>query len=614
MMTTTETTAAGTYQQVSLGAIVPSTTNPRKSFDEASMADLIASVRAAGVQQPVLLRPRGEGFEIVCGERRFRAAKAAGLETIPAILREMTDNEALEAQIVENLQRTDIHPMQEAEAYAQLVEHAAGWAKPGQPARVAHTLTAEDIAKAVGKAVPYVAQRMKLLQLILVARELFEQNYITLGHALLLARLTSDDQDKAVRALLNGSGDYAKMSTLDVFAARKKNIATNDHAKHSRLVEMTEGELKAWIADNVMLKLKTAPWDLEDAQLVPAAGPCTSCPKRSGSNAALFADMTPDQDVCLDAACFGVKHKAFIVLTTKRAAEAGEPLLKLTTKSGHKKLPEEVTDKLTFRNGQWLKAKKGSCAAVRSGILIDSSSQWSQEKYSAGDIASVCVDQRCKVHKHTVEAIVKGGGNGSKPVAESWEVRQAREKKEVAELRSKEEPILRAVYDAMLAKLTPASLYLQSLVLDSAESNAGEICAEMGVVIPKKTREASILALKEFLAKATMEQMHKVAFHAMLIEELYPSDWTLRDNPKRVRETLWGAAKLLGVDAAAIAKAATPKPVKVASEPKPAAKKAVVAKKGVKSKPVKLSAEGKKRIADAMKKRWATARKKKATG
>lgn len=606
------TEAVGTYGQISLGVIIPSTTNPRKIFDDAGMADLTASVREAGVQSPILLRPAHDSdgdslpgtYEIVCGERRYRAAKTAGLETIPAIVRELDDNEALEAQIVENLQRAGVHPIEEADAYAAMILRGGKFG----PAN------AEDVAKRVGKTVPYVAQRLKLIELSGVAKDLFVEGHVTLGHALLLARLTHADQDRAARELLSASGDYAKMSTAEVFAARKKNLATNQYVQHSRLVSDTEGELKDWIAANIMLKLKAAPWGLEDAQLVPAAGSCAACPKRSGSNAALFADMTADQDVCLDAACYGVKHKAFIVLTTKRAAEAGEPLLKLTTKSGHKKLPDEVTDKLTFRNGQWLKAKKGSCPAVRSGILIDGSSQWSQEKYSAGDIVSVCVDQRCKVHKHTVEAIVKGGGKGSKPVAESWEVRQAREKKEAAELRAKEAPVLRAVYDAMLAKLTPASLYLQSLVLDSAENNAGEICAEMGIAIAKKTRDGAIAALKEFLAKATIEQMHRVAFHAMLVEQLHPSDWTLRDNPKRVRETLWGAAKSLGVDPVAIAKAAAPKPVKVAPETKPAAKKAVVKKAAAKKSAVrKLSPEARKRIAAAMKKRWAASRKK-ATG
>src|SRR6266702_1311964 len=174
--------AVGTYEQVSLGAIAPSTTNPRKNFDDAGMADLTASVREVGVQQPILLRPtargrffakagdlrggasvvvylchpkstndgqynivetfsagtkeenfelvtaeaeernRSKGFEIVCGERRFRAAKAAGLETIPAIVRELDDETAYQAQIIENLQREDLGPLGHAMEIAKLAE------------------------------------------------------------------------------------------------------------------------------------------------------------------------------------------------------------------------------------------------------------------------------------------------------------------------------------------------------------------------------------------------------------------------------------------------------------------------------------------------------------
>src|SRR4051812_38349679 len=113
--------------QVSLGAITPSPTNPRKRFDDGGMADLTASVREAGVQSPILLRPMFDAddgellrYEIVCGERRFRAATAAGLTVIPAIVREMDDGDAYQAQIIENLQREDLGPMEEAESYVVL--------------------------------------------------------------------------------------------------------------------------------------------------------------------------------------------------------------------------------------------------------------------------------------------------------------------------------------------------------------------------------------------------------------------------------------------------------------------------------------------------------------
>lgn len=599
--------------QVPLGEIQVSSTNPRKSFDSDGLDELTASIKELGVQVPLLVRKMfdpddGEllSFELVAGERRLCAATRLGMETVPCLVREMTDEQARETQIVENLQRADVHPVEEALAYRSLIE-AAAW--PKDTNILAQDLKPEDVAKKVGKTAAYIAQRLRLLDLEETARLLFVENHITLKHALLLARLTPADQERAVRELLEGSGDYSKMSVAEVFAARKKNIATNSYSRHSRLVDMTEGELKEWISSQVMLKLKNAPWDLEDAKLVPAAGACTSCPKRSGSNAALFSDLTPDQDVCLDAACYGNKSRAFVVLSTQKAEAEGEPLLKLSAKSGHKKLPDPVTEKTVFRLGQWVAAKKGSCTATRRGILVDSSGIYAQTKYSSGDIVNVCVDQRCKEHKHTVEAVVKSGKGSTQPT-ESYEVRQKREKAEEDALRKKEEPILRAVYDAMLAKLTPAAMYLQSLILGEAQHSASLICKEMGIEYSKN----AAVALKEFLAKATLEQLHRVAFHAILIKHLSPNGYWLRENPKRIREELWEAAKFLGVDASAIAKAMSKAAEKAVVAKPAAAKKAAPVKvvKGVKSKPAKLSPEAKKRIADAMKKRWAVAKKKAA--
>ncbi len=103
---------AGLYL-IDLSRIDPSKTNPRKRFDAAAMAELTVSVAAHGVIQPILVRPTGSRFELVAGERRFRAAQAAQLSAIPALVRDLTDLEALELQVVENLKRADLHPLEE---------------------------------------------------------------------------------------------------------------------------------------------------------------------------------------------------------------------------------------------------------------------------------------------------------------------------------------------------------------------------------------------------------------------------------------------------------------------------------------------------------------------
>jgi ParB family chromosome partitioning protein len=124
-----QTQSSGSFESIPLEAIRPSSTNPRRNFDETALNELAASIGEAGVTQPILVRPIpnpadiyiAEGYEIVSGERRFRAAKLAGLEEIPAFVRELDDRTALEIQMIENLQRADLHPMEEAEGYRALM-------------------------------------------------------------------------------------------------------------------------------------------------------------------------------------------------------------------------------------------------------------------------------------------------------------------------------------------------------------------------------------------------------------------------------------------------------------------------------------------------------------
>ena len=151
---------------IKVSLCVESETNPRgKDFEDASFKELVASVKEKGVLVPVLARPReGKEFEIVAGNRRFRAAKKAGLDVIPAHVVEMTDDEAQEAQIVENLQRADVHPLEEGEAYRKLIEDGGR--------KVA------DVAVKVGKSESYVRQRLFLTNLSDKAKKLYRKNEI----------------------------------------------------------------------------------------------------------------------------------------------------------------------------------------------------------------------------------------------------------------------------------------------------------------------------------------------------------------------------------------------------------------------------------------------------
>jgi ParB family chromosome partitioning protein len=156
--------------ELPIGSIKPNSFQPRKAFDEETLADLTASVRELGVLQPILVRPSGEGeFELIAGERRWRAAKRAGLQTIPALVKEVTDAASLEQAVVENLHRQDLNPLEEAAAYQQLIED--------------FQLTHDELAARVGKSRAAISNTLRLFQLPPTIQRLVAESQLTAGHA-----------------------------------------------------------------------------------------------------------------------------------------------------------------------------------------------------------------------------------------------------------------------------------------------------------------------------------------------------------------------------------------------------------------------------------------------
>ncbi len=178
-MSPTATAAGPALRTILLTALVSSPHNPRKHFD--AIEELAASIQQKGIRVPLLARPVNGHFEIVAGERRFRAAKLAGLTEVPAIVEDLNDHDAREIQILENLQRRDIHPLDEADGFRALMAFDKAY-------------TVEAIAAKVGKDPSYIYKRLKLTDLIPDAREAFEQDEITAGHAMELARLSEERQ------------------------------------------------------------------------------------------------------------------------------------------------------------------------------------------------------------------------------------------------------------------------------------------------------------------------------------------------------------------------------------------------------------------------------------
>ena len=150
--------------------IEPNRDQPRKQFDEEALSELSASIAQHGILQPLLVRPLpGGGYQLVAGERRWRAARMAGLEEVPAVIRELTDREAAELAMIENLQREDLNPMEEAKGYQTLME--------------TYGMTQEEAARAVNKSRPAVANALRLLQLPDEVAEMVAEGRLSAGHA-----------------------------------------------------------------------------------------------------------------------------------------------------------------------------------------------------------------------------------------------------------------------------------------------------------------------------------------------------------------------------------------------------------------------------------------------
>jgi ParB family chromosome partitioning protein len=171
--------AGRTLLTLPVDAIERSAGQPRKRFDEAALEELAASIREHGVVEPILVRRHGARYRIVAGERRWRAAQRAGLQEIPAVVRDASDRQAFELALVENLQRADLNPIEEAEAYDVLAQDG---------------LTQEDVAKRVGKDRSTVANALRLLKLPEEVRDLVREGALDMGHARAILGLEGPDE------------------------------------------------------------------------------------------------------------------------------------------------------------------------------------------------------------------------------------------------------------------------------------------------------------------------------------------------------------------------------------------------------------------------------------
>lgn len=164
---------------LSISEIVRNPNQPRKTFDEDKLAELADSIRQNGVLQPILVRRKGQKYEIVAGERRYQASKLAGLKEIPAVVREIDDDKVFQLALIENLQRSDLSPIEEAKGYKQLLS--------------SQSLTQEELAKILSKSRSAIANTLRLMDLPVEVQHMMEQGLLTAGHARAILAVPSEE-------------------------------------------------------------------------------------------------------------------------------------------------------------------------------------------------------------------------------------------------------------------------------------------------------------------------------------------------------------------------------------------------------------------------------------
>jgi ParB family chromosome partitioning protein len=229
-----------TLREIPVDEVLPNPNQPRGTLDEAKLEELAASIKEHGIVQPVVVRPLGDRFELVAGERRWRAAQLAGLRTVPAVVRSLDERQAMEIALVENLQREDLNPIEQARAFAQLVGLG---------------LTQEQLAVRLGVSRPAIANTIRLLTLSDEIQELISRGSLSAGHARTLVGLDQDRQRRLAAAVIRQGLNVRQTEELaradaadkDMKRAAADRVTARDpevRAVEARLREMLGTEVR----------------------------------------------------------------------------------------------------------------------------------------------------------------------------------------------------------------------------------------------------------------------------------------------------------------------------------------------------------------------------------
>jgi ParB family chromosome partitioning protein len=491
------------YRNLPLANLTESANNPRRTFDPAALNELAESIRTQGLLSPLLVRPKGaQSYEIVAGARRYRAAQLAGLETVPVRIAELTDAQAIEASIVENLIRADVHPMEEASGFRALLNME-------EP-----KYSIEQIAARTGKKPVFIAARLKLTELVPAVVEAFFRDEIGTGHALLLAKLQPAQQEEALKACYQeqfNSGSKTKRILLPV------------------------RQLQAWIEHNILLELASAPFSKDDAQLVAEAGACLDCPKRTGHNALLFEGMAAQHDSCSDPKCYAAKLEAHI----KKTIAAKPKLVQISTAYGTQREGSATVPRNKYveirsekpsnqKQKDWPEYK--TCKFTTEAIVTEGSEK--------GEMRRICANAECPIH-HARKPKAAPDANAK--------AEQEKRRREEAIAQSTGLRVLTAITEAVPVRLMKRDLLfiVERLTATIEERRLAVLLRQHGINRAQATTADSQAKLfTAFLRKSDEGTLGRVLVELSILQTLHSQS----DFSKALRE----AAEFYKVDVAAI--------------------------------------------------------------
>lgn len=517
-------------ERVELQQLFESPFNPRKRYNEAALEELASTIRGVGVMQPILVRPvnmpvEKDGqpvatYEIVFGHRRFRAAKLA-LETfVPVIVRDLTDAQSAQLQAIENVQRKDLDPIDEALGYANYIE--------------AHGVSKDQLAAEIGLSRTHVYGRLKLLNAVPAVRQAVQDDEIGSEVALLISRIhTAKLQEKALASL--------KSNYIDLEDGGQKSYR----------------KVRDFLKERFTLNLKEALFDTQDEHLLANAGACAACPKRSG-NAPEFSDITQphlalhghpgarrpgEPNLCTDPDCFEAKKKAHLRSKAadlqakgKTVIEGGKARTAIgadgTVKGGFISLKEAKAELAKIKG-----KKKGDAPAVLQTVVI-------QNPRDGKTVEAVKVDD---LKAAGVVVKDKPAGQGRTDYAAEERKRQA--ERHAAEKRAAVETkincaILTAVR-AAAAALPRSAFDLQMVAMVAVAGVEYHSTNLLATLHGFKDRDQ----LRKKVGQMTVEQLTTLMLDCALVAHVQATSYR-NDKP----EALLSAAKHYGVDVASIRK------------------------------------------------------------